>query len=174
MKITRDNLKKAQERIDKLQTLDQNEIEPLLDAFHSESRVFILNNFSGQGNRDLYMLANIRGNFSEADIGQIALQIMNQLKYLHEHGVVCKYLTPQNIVVNSGFQPGQPIQLKITDLAMMQLIDVAYPALHEKISGIDRIFLAPEVITNTQTVPNPRSDTWSLGIILYLLITGGL
>ena len=69
MKITRDNLKKAQERIDKLQTLDQNEIEPLLDAFHSESRVFILNNFSGQGNRDLYMLANIRGNFSEADIG---------------------------------------------------------------------------------------------------------
>ena len=91
----------------------------MLDAFHSESRVFILNNFSGQGNRDLYMLANIRGNFSEADIGQIALQIMNQLKYLHEHGVVCKYLTPQNIVVNSGFQPGQPITLKITDLAMM-------------------------------------------------------
>lgn len=57
----------------------------------------------------------------------------------------------------------------------MQLIDVAYPALHEKISGIDRIFLAPEVITTTQTsTNNPRSDTWSLGIILYLLITGGL
>ena len=39
--------------------------------------------------------------------------------------------------------------------------------------GIDSIFIAPEVI-NGDSVPTARADTWSLGIILYLLITGGL
>ena len=36
--------------------------------------------FLGQGTRDLYMLANIKGAFSEAEIGSIALQLLIQVK----------------------------------------------------------------------------------------------
>lgn len=76
IRVTRDKLLKAQERIEKLQGLDQTKIEPLRDAFTSESRVFVVNDFIGQGSHDLYMLANIRGSFSDAEIGSIAYQIM--------------------------------------------------------------------------------------------------
>ena len=55
---------------------------------------------------------------------------------------------------------------------MMQLIDVTHPALHSKISGIDRIFMAPEIVSGGEI--GAKADVWSLGVMLYLLITGGI
>ena len=36
------------------------------------SRVLLQSDFIGQGYKDLYMLANVKGSFSENEIGQIA------------------------------------------------------------------------------------------------------
>ena len=58
-------------------------------------------------------------------------------------------------------------------MAVIQLIDLTNSNLPGKILGIDNIFMAPEVV-NGEDVTTARADTWSLGIILYLLITGGL
>lgn len=48
-------------------------------------------------------------------------------------------------------------------------------ALHQgtvsHISGIDRVYLAPEL---SQYQMSAKSDVWSIGIIIYLLITGGV
>ena len=39
------------------------------------------------------------------------------------------------------------------------------------VSGVDRIFLAPEL---NDFQMGPKCDVWSIGVILYLLITGGV
>ena len=43
--------------------------------------------FHGQGTRDLYMLANLRGAFSEQEIGTIAEQLLVQVKQMHSAGL---------------------------------------------------------------------------------------
>ena len=57
---------------------------------------------------------------------------------------------------------------------MLQLIDVAHPNLPTKISGVDRIFLAPEVLGSKQNGSKGSADMWSLGVMLYFLVTGGI
>ena len=47
IKVTRDILGEAQERLNKMQGFDENKVEPMLDAFHSASQVFIVTNFIG-------------------------------------------------------------------------------------------------------------------------------
>ena len=55
---------------------------------------------------------------------------------------------------------------------MMLLINMNYPQHQSEISGIDKIFVAPELIRKNE--PRAENDIWSIGTILYLLITGGI
>jgi len=38
------------------------------------------------------------------------------------------------------------------------------------VSGVDRFFLAPELSNGEK---GPQSDIWSIGSMLYMMITGG-
>lgn len=75
-------------------------------------------------------------------------------------------------MVLKGFQVGEPIQVTIADIAILQLIDVAHPALHTEISGIDRVYLAPELRNGGETTD--QVDIYSFGVMLYFLVTGGI
>ena len=44
-------------------------IDCMKEAFETNNRVFVVHEFLGQGYKDLYMLANIKGSFSENEIG---------------------------------------------------------------------------------------------------------
>ena len=55
----------------------------------------------------------------------------------------------------------------------MQLIDVTFPALQNRISGVDRMFMAPEIVSGDSVI-TAKADTWTLGVILYLLVCGGV
>ena len=54
---------------------------------------------------------------------------------------------------------------------MMLLINEKYPARYLQVTGVDRLFIAPEMISKKEI--SPLNDVWSIGVILYLLITGG-
>ena len=54
----------------------------------------MLSEFIGQGYKDLYMLANIRGALSESHIGQIAFQLLKGVEHLHFSGIVLRHLKP--------------------------------------------------------------------------------
>ena len=54
---------------------------------------------------------------------------------------------------------------------MTVLMNDRHPDYANTVSGIDRLFLAPELCKYNKK--GPINDVWSIGAILYLLITGG-
>ena len=102
-------------------------IDCMKEFYESQNRIFVVHDFIGQGYKDLYMLANIKGSFGEHDIGQIALQLLKGVSYLHHQGIYLRNLKPQSIVVTEGFKPYSKIKLKITDIAMTLLIQEKNP-----------------------------------------------
>ena len=126
---------------------------------------------TGQCQKDLYELARSTGAFSESQIGEIAYQLLTQLKELHALSLNLLLLTPQNILVRSESKTSaDPIIVDIVDVIPMLMTCMKNPDGFSFVSGVDRLFLAPELNLSDK---GPQNDVWSLGVILYLMITGG-
>lgn len=87
-------------------------------------------------------------------------QLVEGVKYLHSKEIFHMDLKPGNLLL------GEDLQLKIIDF------DLAITSRSETPLGKgSRNFRAPEVIRETVTDP-AKSDIFSMGIILYFLLTG--
>jgi serine/threonine protein kinase len=102
-------------------------------------------------------------NFSVDDALNIAIQAASGLHYAHQHGIVHRDIKPANIMLLKNNQ------VKICDFGIARL---ASPLLRTKTGIImgSPLYMAPEQI-QSKPVDN-RSDIFSLGIVLYEMLTG--
>lgn len=92
----------------------------------------------------------------------ITQQIAEALDYAHEQGVVHRDIKPANILV------AKEEQAKISDFGIAQL-DVTHLTLPGRVLGTPA-YMSPEQLEGDQV--DGRSDLFSLGAILYTLVTG--
>ena len=97
--------------------------------------------------QDLYELSQNIGAFSEARIGQIALQLLMQLREIHARDMLLLLLTPQNVLIRSNSDQDSPdeILVDIVNIVPMLLTRMKSPEGFSYVSGVDRLFLAPEL-----------------------------
>lgn len=120
---------------------------------------------------DLFDRIVQKGRYSEDDARRVMRRLLNALFYLHERqNVVHRDLKPENILLTSKHDD---ISIKLTDFGL---------AKEQNSEGLKTFcgtpaYFAPEVLSRKNTVAGrgrygKPADLWSLGVILYVLLTG--
>ncbi|KAG2203615.1 hypothetical protein INT47_011709 [Mucor saturninus] len=106
----------------------------------------------------------------EEKVKKVFLQVLNAVKWLHGHNIVHRDLKLENILIQK--KDNDEI-LKITDFGLARVVDPESPLLTTRCGSEE--YAAPEIIQQSKDGYDGRkTDTWSLGIILYALLVGYL
>jgi serine/threonine protein kinase/tetratricopeptide (TPR) repeat protein len=125
-----------------------------------EGQSFIAMEFiEGEGLKDRIL----RGPLPIDDLLSLTIQIGEGLHEAHEKGIVHRDIKPGNVMLTSRGQA------KILDFGLARL------GTHTKITKTDTTlgtaaYMSPEQATGKET--DRRTDIWSLGVVLYEMVTG--
>ena len=113
-----------------------------------------------------------RMELSREEILELFLKICQAIEYAHDSGIIHRDLKPSNIIIDSQGNP------KILDFGLARTIDVDV-TLTASITRTDRImgtlaYMSPEQARGDSQHVDRRGDVYSLGMILYELLTGRL
>jgi eukaryotic-like serine/threonine-protein kinase len=95
----------------------------------------------------------------------IAIQVAAGLAYAHEHGVIHRDIKPSNIMVLKGKR------VKIADFGIARMETSLLSTQTGMVMG-SPLYMSPEQIKSERI--DFRSDIFSLGIVLYQMLTGKL
>ncbi len=94
----------------------------------------------------------------------IGLEIADALAAAHERGIIHRDIKPQNVMVSNG-------TVKVMDFGLVRMMDAS--TLTEKYEIVGTLsYMSPQQAIGAQI--DERSDIFSLGVVLYQLLTGTL
>ena len=142
-----------------------NGVNKLLDAYETDQEYFLVLELMEEGcNLEEWIREN--GAQSETFAKSFFRQLLEAVRECHREGVLHRDLKEGNILIDKN-KPSEP-----------KLIDFGYSALLEnspfKECLVTFCFMAPEVYDESKEYDGLSAEVYSLGVILYDLITGSL
>lgn len=117
--------------------------------------------------------------FTDEEASTIMRQILQAVAYIHSRGIVHRDLKPGMLYqfINEYFLDNILVG-DVDDLSTIKIADFGLSAKYDHVSftTLDQhcgtlIFMAPEVALKKEY--SRSVDIWSIGIIMYMLLTGG-
>jgi len=142
--------------------LEHPHILPVFDYGESEGITYFVMRYLEAGTLKNRMEA---GSLSFNQIDRLFTQLAEALEYAHSQGIVHRDLKPANALVDERGN------LFLTDFGIAKLLESASP----RLTQTDAIMGTPAYISPEQARAQSvdrRSDIYSLGIILYEMVTG--
>jgi len=113
--------------------------------------------------------------FDREEILQLSSQVADALDYAHAQGVIHRDVKPGNVLLTAGPEAGGLGQAILTDFGLATLRRTRatlITTIGQNVLGTPE-YTAPEQALDAQAA-NPQSDIYSLGCMLYELVTGHL
>jgi eukaryotic-like serine/threonine-protein kinase len=115
---------------------------------------------------DLKTLIKKKGRFSPEEAIPLLIQACAGIGYAHRAGLVHCDVKPQNMLVTPD------MRLKVTDFGIARVLSTIHPEEQNEVVWGSPQYFSPEQASGA--APSPASDVYSLGIIMYEMLTGML
>ncbi|CAN4095010.1 unnamed protein product [Withania somnifera] len=148
-----------------LKVLKHPNVVRLYEVLASKTKIYMVLEYVNGG--ELFDRIASKGKLSETQGRKLFQQLIDGVSYCHDKGVFHRDLKLENVLIDGGRN------IKITDFGLSALPQ------HLRDDGLLHTtcgspnYVAPEVLSN-RGYDGATSDTWSCGIILYVILTGFL
>lgn len=149
--------------------LKHEHILPLVEFGEEQGRLFLVTPYI-QGGTLAHHLQN--ESLSLRDVKRLFTALVQAVAYIHKRGVIHRDLKPSNILLDRE-EGSDQIYVRLTDFGIASIQGAAASgSLTTAGNEIGTIaYMAPE---RANGVAAPSNDIYSLGVILYLMLTGQL
>ena len=143
-------------------------IAPLIADFEDNDNIYFVMDYLKGGDLANYILKSEKVNSQNREkiAAKITKIIAQGIQYLNYFGIVHRDIKPENIL----FEKKDEIKsIKIIDLGVAIILPYGASS-KDPLGTLD--FIAPEIFEHKPY--SHKVDVWSLGVLLYYLVTGGV
>ncbi|NXO74893.1 NUAK2 kinase, partial [Sitta europaea] len=164
--IRKDKIKDEQDlvhirrEIEIMSSLNHPHIIAVHEVFENSGKIVIVMEYASRG--DLYDYISERQRLSEQEARHFFRQVVSAVYYCHKNGIVHRDLKLENILLDAGGN------IKIADFGLSNVFQ--QDKLLQTYCG-SPLYASPEII-NGRPYKGPEVDSWSLGVLLYILVHG--
>ena len=160
--MDQENLTKIAREIEIMRRLSHKNIIQLYQVMESESFMYIITEYASKGEIFDWLVENKK--MSESQAAGTFSQILTAVNYCHQNSVVHRDLKAENLLLDHEGN------IKLADFGFSNYFS-AGQALRTWCGSPP--YAAPELFEGRE-YDGPRADIWSLGVILYVLVSGSL
>ncbi|KAJ1138156.1 hypothetical protein NDU88_004547 [Pleurodeles waltl] len=148
--------------IEIMSSLNHPHITTIHEVFENSSKIVIVMEYASKG--DLYDYINDRQRLTEQEARHFFRQIVSAVYYCHKNGIVHRDLKLENILLDENGN------VKIADFGLSNLYQ--QDKYLQTYCG-SPLYASPEIV-NGRPYKGPEVDSWSLGVLLYILVHGNM
>ena len=145
-----------------MRRLNHDNIIKFIEVVNTAKEIYIIMEFVNGISLFDYMKSRENERINEQEAIPIFKQIVEGIKYCHENNVIHRDIKLENIIVDKN------LNAKIIDFGFSTWFSEGQRL---KLSCGTPSYMAPEIVAKKEYY-GPPTDIWSLGVLLYTMLTG--